>query len=151
MDYLVYVEHNAENLQFCLWFRDYERRFNALPDKEKALSPEWIQEVKEVPNLAKDQENAPGSPKTGHRNTIAAMMESGYDTKEAALFTEDKELGRTIERHTSIMKENGSLAAPSFVTSSVAGSMTAPTTAEATAQAGLRWQPCKSPAMSFER
>jgi hypothetical protein len=146
MDYLVYIEHNAENLQFFLWFRDYERRFDALPEKEKALASEWVQESKEVPTLAKDQEK---EPKTGKRNTIAAMMESGYDTKEAALFTEDKELARTIDRHTSVIKENGSLASPSFTTSSVSGSTIAPTTAEATAQAGLKWQPCKSPAISL--
>ncbi|KAH8153560.1 uncharacterized protein LAJ45_02373 [Morchella importuna] len=40
MRYLTYVEHSAENLQFYLWLRDYSARFEALPDNEKALSPE---------------------------------------------------------------------------------------------------------------
>lgn len=41
LNYLLFVEHSAENLQFYLWFKDYERRFDALPQSEKALSPEW--------------------------------------------------------------------------------------------------------------
>ena len=39
MQYLLYVEHAAENLQFYLWLRDYTERFNALSENEKALSP----------------------------------------------------------------------------------------------------------------
>ena len=47
MNYLIYIELAAENLQFFLWFRDYLKRFQELPDKEKALSPEWIPERNE--------------------------------------------------------------------------------------------------------
>lgn len=39
MDYLVYVAHDAENLQFHLWLLDYTKRFDALPEAEKCLSP----------------------------------------------------------------------------------------------------------------
>lgn len=135
MDYLVYVEHNAENLQFYLWYRDYERRFNALPEKERALSKEWVLETNEIPNLAKekDPEEEGYKPK---RNKIKAMMEQGYDSKGAALFTEDREVAAE-DRHTSIFEENGSTIAASF------SDVTAvPSTAEVTAQAGLKWQPC---------
>lgn len=41
MDYLMYVAHDAENLQFFLWYRDYCARFEALDQYEKNLSPEW--------------------------------------------------------------------------------------------------------------
>ncbi|KAK7705749.1 hypothetical protein SLS57_009949 [Botryosphaeria dothidea] len=41
MDYLVYVTHDAENLQFYLWLQDYTERFNALKPDRKTLSPEW--------------------------------------------------------------------------------------------------------------
>jgi hypothetical protein len=41
MNYLKYIELSAENLQFFLWFRDYCKRFEQLPDREKALSPLW--------------------------------------------------------------------------------------------------------------
>ncbi|PSN63554.1 hypothetical protein BS50DRAFT_83438 [Corynespora cassiicola Philippines] len=42
MNYLKYIELAAENLQFFLWYRDYAKRFDELPDKEKALSPTWV-------------------------------------------------------------------------------------------------------------
>lgn len=41
MDYLKYVSHDAENLQFYLWLKDYTKRFNELKASEKMLSPEW--------------------------------------------------------------------------------------------------------------
>ncbi|THZ30720.1 hypothetical protein D6C89_01320 [Aureobasidium pullulans] len=41
MNYLRYVEHSAENLQFYLWYRSYVERFDKLPASEQALSPEW--------------------------------------------------------------------------------------------------------------
>ncbi|RMD42656.1 hypothetical protein DV735_g2471, partial [Chaetothyriales sp. CBS 134920] len=41
MDFLVYIEHSAENLQFYLWYRDYVRRFFQLPEHLQKLSPEW--------------------------------------------------------------------------------------------------------------
>ena len=39
MNYLLYIEFAAENLQFYLWFRDYVKRFNASPESEKTLAP----------------------------------------------------------------------------------------------------------------
>ncbi|KAI9674597.1 MAG: hypothetical protein M1829_003679 [Trizodia sp. TS-e1964] len=41
MNYLIYIERAAENLQFFLWYRDYSKRFAALPETERKLSPEW--------------------------------------------------------------------------------------------------------------
>ncbi|KAK5165644.1 hypothetical protein LTR04_001110 [Oleoguttula sp. CCFEE 6159] len=41
MNYLKYIEHAAENLQFFLWHRDYSKRFSNLPEHERTLSPEW--------------------------------------------------------------------------------------------------------------
>ena len=41
MDYLVYVTHDAENLQFYLWMVDYFRRFAKAPKEETILSPKW--------------------------------------------------------------------------------------------------------------
>lgn len=43
MDFLKYIEHSSENLQFYLWYKDYEQRFANLPDGERNLSPEWTQ------------------------------------------------------------------------------------------------------------
>ncbi|KIW51418.1 hypothetical protein PV05_10139 [Exophiala xenobiotica] len=44
MDFLRYIEHDAENLQFYLWHRDYCKRFAELPVSEQKLSPEWTAE-----------------------------------------------------------------------------------------------------------
>jgi len=41
MNYLIYIEHAAENLQFFLWYQDYIKRFSALPISERGLAPEW--------------------------------------------------------------------------------------------------------------
>ena len=43
MNYLVYVEHAAENLQFYLWYKDYEKRFEAARKTDTSLAPEWTQ------------------------------------------------------------------------------------------------------------
>ncbi|KAI3321525.1 hypothetical protein HD806DRAFT_502782 [Xylariaceae sp. AK1471] len=47
MNYLIYIEHSAENLQFFLWYRDYVKRFNEAPASEIALAPEWTQAMEE--------------------------------------------------------------------------------------------------------
>jgi hypothetical protein len=41
MDYLVYVEQDAEPLQFFLWYCDYVDRWAKLSWEQKALSPIW--------------------------------------------------------------------------------------------------------------
>ncbi|KAH7265276.1 uncharacterized protein BKA55DRAFT_590610 [Fusarium redolens] len=47
MTYLIYVEHAAENLQFYLWFQDYEKRFNANPTTDVKLAPEWTRAMQD--------------------------------------------------------------------------------------------------------
>lgn len=47
MTYLIYVEHAAENLQFYLWYRDYEKRFNEADTADIKLAPEWTQAMHE--------------------------------------------------------------------------------------------------------
>jgi hypothetical protein len=47
MNYLIYVEHAAENLQFFLWHQDFSSRFAAAATSETALAPEWTQEMQD--------------------------------------------------------------------------------------------------------
>lgn len=47
MNYLVYIEHSAENLQFFLWHRDYTRRFQDAQTSDKSLAPEWTQPMED--------------------------------------------------------------------------------------------------------
>ncbi|PNY26248.1 Regulator of G protein signaling superfamily [Tolypocladium capitatum] len=47
MNYLVYVEHSAENLQFWLWYKDYVKRFDSADTADLALAPEWTQAMED--------------------------------------------------------------------------------------------------------
>ncbi|KAJ9155678.1 Regulator of G protein signaling superfamily [Pleurostoma richardsiae] len=47
MNYLIYVERSAENLQFFLWYRDYVKRFNDAKTSDISLAPEWTQTMEE--------------------------------------------------------------------------------------------------------
>ena len=58
MNYLIYIELAAENLQFFLWYKDYVRRFDLLPENEKKLAPIWTAEQAEAQAGAmKDNQN----------------------------------------------------------------------------------------------
>lgn len=62
MDYLTYVEMNAENLQFYLWYKDYVHRWETKVSKnDKALSPEWDHAEKEAPDLKRETEIETGN------------------------------------------------------------------------------------------
>ncbi|PGG95883.1 hypothetical protein AJ80_09901 [Polytolypa hystricis UAMH7299] len=41
MNYLLYIERAAENLQFFLWYKDYARRFSLIPENQRELSGAW--------------------------------------------------------------------------------------------------------------
>lgn len=47
MDYLLYVEHSAENLQFWIWYMDYTKRFRCADTVDLALAPEWTQAMED--------------------------------------------------------------------------------------------------------
>lgn len=51
MNYLVYIERAAENLQFFLWVKNYTKRFAELPATERALAPSWVTEKSDGENL----------------------------------------------------------------------------------------------------
>ena len=44
MGYLLYVAHDAENLQFYIWLQEYTKRFDKSPSAEQALSPPWVED-----------------------------------------------------------------------------------------------------------
>lgn len=41
MNYLMYIERSAENLQFFLWYHNYVERWTQLPRCERERSPVW--------------------------------------------------------------------------------------------------------------
>ncbi|KAH7116724.1 hypothetical protein B0J11DRAFT_99362 [Dendryphion nanum] len=55
MNYLKYIELAAENLQFYLWFHDYTKRFNELPEVDRSLSPAWVQDSTDGDNQTRQK------------------------------------------------------------------------------------------------
>jgi hypothetical protein len=43
LNYVKYVMHSGENLQFFLWYQEYLKRFKAAPENQTVLSPPWSQ------------------------------------------------------------------------------------------------------------
>ena len=59
MDFLRYIEYDAENLQFFIWYRDYCRRFDELPEREKKLAPVWTAEQALAEKTSAEKEKLP--------------------------------------------------------------------------------------------
>jgi L-rhamnose mutarotase len=57
MNYLIYIERAAENLQFYLWHQDYTKRFNEAASADIALAPEWTQTMEDeaISKIQKEQ------------------------------------------------------------------------------------------------
>lgn len=69
MDYLVYVTHDAENLQFYLWMVDYFKRFQCAPEDETCLSMPWDPEEASSPKKICKDRAPPINQDTTNRNT----------------------------------------------------------------------------------
>ena len=81
MNYLMYIEFAAENLQFYLWFRDYVKRFNALPENEKSLASPIDFEKQELEALASPK--SPRMPKLMSKEVSTALSGTGFATPGA--------------------------------------------------------------------
>ena len=81
LDYLTYVTHDAENLQFYLWMVEYFQRFRNAPKIEKALSPKW----------------KPNDPRCTSRTTDRTTDRSMLSPREIDLHSEDISNGSTWE------------------------------------------------------
>jgi len=78
MNYLIYIEHAAENLQFFLWYRDYIKRFGELPDGERKLAPEWTVEQAEADAQALATQNYTNSTKPVSAETAAVFKGTDF-------------------------------------------------------------------------
>ncbi|KAI1411387.1 hypothetical protein F5Y13DRAFT_165617 [Hypoxylon sp. FL1857] len=81
MNYLIYIEHAAENLQFFLWYCDYVKRFNEANTSDTQLSPEWTQAMEDEAT-AKIQKDAAEKTK---RLPRAAAIFQGTDFEKGPL------------------------------------------------------------------
>ncbi|KAI0125081.1 hypothetical protein BJ170DRAFT_703253 [Xylariales sp. AK1849] len=80
MNYLIYIEHSAENLQFFLWHRSYVRRFKEANTSDIALAPEWTQTMEDE-TVARMQKEAVDKLRTEPK---AADMFKGTDFEKGA-------------------------------------------------------------------
>lgn len=78
MNYLLYVEHAAENLQFFLWYRDYVERFNDADTSDINLSPEWTQAMEDE-TAAKIQKDAIDKLRKGPKTTITIFKGTDFE------------------------------------------------------------------------
>lgn len=79
MGYLLYVSHDAENLQFYLWLHDYSRRFWATSRTEQVLSPPWDDEAAQAIG------NDPGPRMPDKKPGLSNDFKFDFDTKEISL------------------------------------------------------------------
>lgn len=100
MNYLIYIELAAENLQFFLWYNDYVRRFELLPENERKLAPIWTAEQAEAQALAIKDNPAPM--KTISPETAAIFKETDFGAPKATVV----EMGRGNPFNTPPMTPN---------------------------------------------
>lgn len=119
MDYLVYVSHDAENLQFWLWLQDYTRRFYAAPRSEQVLSPPWYQV--EAPHPLGNATEAP--PRTSDKKQPnVSQYNVNFDNVEQTVSPQfDKQ---------------------SFMSGPNSNQSVADSVEDANHQMGLKWQSC---------
>lgn len=124
MDYLVYVSHDAENLQFWIWLNAYSSRFYALPPSEQALSPPWSA----VDGLQSTGNNINRSAKTAEKSKFGAEIDFDHPSIiPAAVQSPQADNQSFISGITNSTKN---------VSESVE---------DANAQVGLKWQSCTFP------
>lgn len=143
MNFLIYIERSAENLQFFLWYRDYEKRFNEAPASERALAPEWTKakDDEAVARIRKEAAGAKKKPAPGEEIFKGTDFDKSTTKREhafAALATEKDPFSTPPGTAASL--------APSSEQDSVFASSTANThrsrAEEAYAAAGVK-APCK--------
>lgn len=87
MNYLIYVERAAENLQFFLWLRDYKTRFEAVSTSDLALAPEWTQAKEDELTVKLQKEH---TEKMRKEPEVAAKMFKGTDFDKSAAAAADR-------------------------------------------------------------
>lgn len=148
MNYLKYIEHAAENLQFYLWFHDYAARFNNLPASEQALSPEWTkaQADAEATSAAQQQRS-----KVANVEATAILNGTSFDDGNGNRVNEKGDPFHTppttsFDEHrgvTSTSEYGSSTGDDTLVSSATARGIAG----QAFGDAGMKWQPCTTPSI----
>ena len=150
MNYLVYIEHSAENLQFYLWYRDYLKRFNELPPNERALAPEWSAEQAELD--AQAIQGTPGPKQQISAETAAVFKGTDFAPPIASVVELKGNPFGTPPRTPNGAQSRESVAPSERAWSENGSTLNSNTdrsfqtrTAGAFQGADLKWQPCEHP------
>ena len=125
MQYLVYVSHDAENLQFWLWLQDYIQKFLTLPRSEQILSPPWSPRDAALITAHQDQ------PPRGFRKALMGLNDFGVSLESLSNTKPPVPAARNFDK---ISFDSGAASSHQTIAASVD---------EANAQAGLKWQSCR--------
>lgn len=79
MNYLIYVERSAENLQFFLWYREYIKRFEEAKTCDVALAPEWTPAMEDEAILRLKKEHAEKLRKATKTPAIAIFKGTDFE------------------------------------------------------------------------
>lgn len=138
MNYLKYIEHSAENLQFFLWYRDYCSRWEKLPESEKALAPEWTQSKLDAELFA-----AIPSPGAKISPPIAALVKETLSGKSSPTVTINRVDPFNTPPKTSSFDEKRDTISDFDTTFSGDEKISAQESGEqAFDEAGVHWKPC---------
>lgn len=127
MEYLVYVSHDAENLQFWLWIQDYTERFSTSPKSDQVLSQPWSEIESTQPNGTAFERRPQTADK--HKNSTAEYNVNFENNAGHHVFPI---ISPQFDKQ-------------SFMSSTANSSRTVPDFRDVVnAQMGLKWQPCKT-------
>ena len=135
MNYLIWIEYAAENLQFFLWHRDYVKRFSELPPNERALAPEWTVEQAEAEALTNQTTPAAVFKRTDISPLTASMVELKNNMFDTPPRTPSGEGRDSTAPSDDGWGEYDSMKTPAKSYQKMA--------AGAFAEADIKWQPCK--------
>lgn len=145
MNYLKYIEYSAENLQFYLWYRDYQARWEKLKDSEKALAPEWTTVAEADATLA------PNRPTKVDPQIAAVLKNTDFDenahkvaSTPADPFNTPPKAASFDDKRDIVSDYGSSVGDEKTLTSSTVSSTHRAVTDQAFGDAGLKWKPCES-------
>ncbi|EKJ68103.1 hypothetical protein FPSE_11703 [Fusarium pseudograminearum CS3096] len=120
MSYLIYVEHAAENLQFYLWFKDYEKRFNTNPTADIKLAPEWTRAMQDETIIKIRKEQADKM----RKEPKAAAVFKGTDFEKNPT-AKDRSMSATVDPFTTPPQSSGGDMASIFTATNTMHSLNA--------------------------
>ncbi len=144
MNYLKYIEHSAENLQFHLWYQDYCARFSKLPLSERGLATPWLKTRAESYGKGNSPQR---TPKDLDPKIAEVLNSSEFADPRSKAMAERNDPFDTPDKTPSLEEKRDALSDYGSSTGdekTMASSTVHTAMAEnAFEDAGLKWKPCK--------